>query len=211
MSQQKYRLAILDDHPVVLEGLVNVLSKREAFEVAGAFTSAQDFLQFFATNRVHVVLLDIILPDGNGMDLCRQIKAIAPDTIVLALSNHDQRSAIMKMLENGASGYLLKNASIDELVKCIHEALNNQIVFSNAIKAIIARPGPQDTMAAPVLTAREHEILKLLASGITTRHIAERLFLSKFTVENHRKNLLQKFQVKNVAGLISLASQQGLL
>ena len=211
MLQTKYRLAILDDHPVVLQGLVNVLSGDAAFDIAGAFTSARDFLQFFSTNKVHVVLLDIILPDGNGMDLCKEIKKTAPDTIVLALSNHDERSAIMKMLENGASGYLLKNASIEELVRCIHDALKHQIVFSHAIKEIIARPELKNTKEATVLTAREKEILQLIASGITTRRIAEMLFLSKFTVENHRKNLLQKFQVKNVAGLISAASHQGLL
>jgi DNA-binding NarL/FixJ family response regulator len=211
MLQPKYKLAILDDHPVVVQGLVNVLSGEEAFEIAGTFTNARDFLQFFNANKVHVVLLDIILPDGNGMDLCKEIKRTAPDTIVLALSNHDQRSAIMKMLENGASGYLLKNASVEELIRCIHAALQHQIVFSDAIKEIIARPGLKDSKEAPVLTAREQEILKLIASGITTRRIAEMLFLSKFTVENHRKNLLQKFQVKNVAGLISAASHQGLL
>lgn len=211
MSQQKYRLVILDDHPVVLEGLVNVLSKRNVFEIAGAFTNAHDFLQFFSAGKADVVLLDIILPDGNGMDLCRQIKKTAPETIVLALSNHDQRSAVMKMLENGASGYLLKNASIEELVNGILDSLNGQIVFSDAIKEIIARPGQAGAMEAPVLTAREQEILKLIAAGITTRRIAEMLFLSKFTVENHRKNLLQKFQIKNVAGLISAANQHGLL
>ncbi|GAA0530513.1 response regulator [Chitinophaga japonensis] len=211
MSQPKFRLAILDDHPVVLEGLVNILSRKEVFEIAGAFTTTQEFLEFFNTNVVNVVLLDIILPDGNGMDLCKTIKTMAPDTIVLALSNHDQRSAIMKMLENGASGYVLKNASIEELVSCIHNALDGQVVFSDAIKGIITRPGTPDITEPVVLTAREQEILKLIASGITTRRIAEMLFLSKFTVENHRKNLLQKFQVKNVAGLINEANQQGLL
>lgn len=211
MLQPKYKLAILDDHPVVLQGLVNVLSGEEAFEIAGTFTSVRDFLQFFNTNPVHVVLLDIILPDGNGMDLCKDIKTKAPDTIVLALSNHDQRSAVMKMLENGASGYLLKNASIEELVRCIHDALQRQIVFSNAIKEIIARPGVKDISDTPVLTAREREILKLIASGVTTKRIAEMLFLSKFTVENHRKNLLQKLQVKNVAALIRAASLHGLI
>jgi len=211
MLQPKYRLAILDDHPVVLQGLVNVLSGEDAFEIAGTFTSARDFLQFFNSNPVHVVLLDIILPDGNGMDLCKDIKTKAPDTIVLALSNHDQRSAVMKMLENGASGYLLKNASIEELLRGIHDALQHQIVFSDAIKEIIARPGLEQISDTPVLTAREQEILKLIASGITTRRIAEMLFLSKFTVENHRKNLLQKLQVKNVAALIKAASIHGLI
>ncbi|GEP89766.1 two component transcriptional regulator, LuxR family [Chitinophaga terrae (ex Kim and Jung 2007)] len=210
MSQPKYRLAILDDHPIVLEGLVNVLAGQGVFEIAGAFTTVGQFLEFFNKTSIQVVLLDIILPDGNGMDVCKVIKSKSPDTVVLALSNHDQRSAVMKMLENGASGYLLKNASIAELVTAINDALAGQIVFSNAIREIMTRPAP-DAMDAPVLTARELEILKLIATGITTRRIAEMLFLSKFTVENHRKNLLQKFRVNNVAGLISAASSQGLL
>lgn len=209
MSQQPYRLAILDDHPIVLEGLVRVLSDKGVFDIAGAFTTAKDFLAFLHSHPVDVVLLDIILPDSNGMDLCKAIKAMAPDTVVLALSNHDQRSAIMKMLDNGASGYLLKNASIEELLNAINGALAGQIVFSDAIREIITRPAPNT--AIPALTAREQEILKLIASGITTRRIAEMLFLSKFTVENHRKNLLQKFGVKNVAGLIHAANTQGLL
>jgi len=210
MSQTKYKLAILDDHPVVLEGLVKVLSKQDMFEIQGAFTTGRELMQFFNDNRVDVILLDIILPDISGMDLCKQIKAISPETIVLALSNHEQRSAVMKMLENGASGYLLKNATIEELTSCIHAALNGQIVFSESIEKLITRPAPQ--VAGPVmLTAREQEILKLIATGITTRKIAETLFLSKFTVENHRKNILQKFGVKNMAELISMASQSGLL
>jgi DNA-binding NarL/FixJ family response regulator len=114
------------------------------------------------------------------------------------------------MLANGASGYMLKNASIDELVHCIMDAVNGNIVFSNAIKEIIKTPG--EVPPEPILlTVREREILQLIASGITTKRIAEQLFLSKFTVENHRKNLLQKFKVRNVAELIRIASQQGLL
>nr|WP_295865687.1 response regulator transcription factor [uncultured Chitinophaga sp.] len=210
MSHQPYQLAILDDHPIVLEGLVRVLSGKDAFDIAGAFTTAKDFLTFLSSHRVDVVLLDIMLPDSNGMDLCKIIKTTAPDTVVLALSNHDQRSAIMKMLDNGASGYLLKNASIEELVNAINDALAGQLVFSDTIREIITRPAP-DMAAVPALTAREQEILKLIASGITTRRIAEMLFLSKFTVENHRKNMLQKFGVKNVAGLIQAANNQGLL
>lgn len=210
MLTAKYTLAIVDDHPIVIEGLVKLLSKKKIFQIAGTFTNGDDFINFFRKTRVDIVLLDIILPGVTGMDICSTIKKMSPDTVVLALSNHEERSAIMKMLENGASGYLLKNASIDELTNCIMEALNGQISFSTAIKEIISKPQINEPVVTK-LTVREKEILKLIAAGITTARIAEMLFLSKFTVENHRKNLLQKLQVKNVAGLISTATKQGLI
>ncbi len=211
MLQSKITLAIVDDHPIVIEGLIRLLSKKEEFEIVGGFTNGRDCMTFLKTRPIDIVLLDIILPDINGMDLCKAIKKASPATIVLALSNHQERSAIMKMLENGASGYLLKNASVEELTNCIGEALNGQISFSKAVKEIIARPQLNETREFAKLTVREKEILKLIASGKTTSHIAEMLYLSKFTVENHRKNLLQKLKVKNVAELISTATREGLL
>lgn len=207
MLQPKPVLAIVDDHPIVIEGLIKLLSKKEEFELAGSFTNGNDFMTFFRNTPVNIVLLDIILPDSNGMDLCKQLKEISPDTIVLALSNHEERSAIMKMMENGANGYLLKNASVEELMDCINQALNGHIAFSNAVKEIVLRPQITDTSIHAKLTVREKEILKLIASGLTTPNIAERLFLSKFTVENHRKNILQKLKAKNVAELITTATR----
>lgn len=211
MSQRKHKLVILDDHPLVLEGLVHVLSKSDLLEIIGTFINGADFMLFFKGNRVDVVLLDLILPDSNGMDLCKEIKAIAPETVVLALTNHEQRSAVLKMLENGANGYVLKNAPVEELEACIHDALQGHIAFSNAVKKIIAKPTPIEVMNPVMLTTREKEVLKLIAQGMTTRKIAEKLFLSKFTVENYRKNLLQKLEVKNMAALINAANQRGLL
>lgn len=211
MLQHRKTLAIVDDHPIVIEGLIGLLSKKKELEIVGTFTNGQDFIRFLEHNEVHIVLLDIFLPDGNGMDLCRQIKTISPKTMVLALSNHEQRGAIMKMLQNGASGYLLKNATVDELTTCINEALNGQIVFSLAVKEIIARPELDGFREFAKLTSREKEVLKLIASGITTIDIASQLFLSKFTIESHRKNLLQKFKAKNMAELIKTATEQGFL
>lgn len=211
MLQHRITLAIVDDHPVVIEGLAKLLSKKAAYEIAGGFTNGRDFLVFFEKTPVKIVLLDIILPDMNGIDLCKEIKRISPDTVVLALSNHEERGAIMKMLENGASGYLLKNAAIEELMRCIQEALNGQITFSEAVKEIIARPQLHAEKKPVKLTVREKEILGLIASGITTPRMAEMLFLSRFTVENHRKNLLHKLNAKNVAELINSATRLGLI
>jgi len=114
-------------------------------------------------------------------------------------------------LQNGATGYMLKNVSSEELVNCIHDALQGRITFSNAVKEIMAQPTISELNGPPRLTRREVEILGLIAGGGTTSMIAESLFLSPLTVETHRKNLLQKFQVKNVASLIKMAMEQGLI
>lgn len=202
-------LAIVDDHPVVIEGLQKLLGNKEHLHIVGCFTHGAAFMTFLKTSPVDIVLLDITLPDVNGMDLCKEIKKVSPTTSVLALSNHSERSMIMQMLQNGASGYLLKNASAEELLAGINEALSGQITFSKEVKTIIARPTGTDLKDIPQLTRREKEILQLISEGKTTVDIAALLSLSPLTVETHRRNLLQKFEVKNVAALIKLAVQQG--
>lgn len=207
----KAALAIVDDHPIVMQGLHMLLMHEKDITIAGSFTTGADFMAFLKENEVNIVLLDISLPDTSGIDLCREIKMISPDTYVLALSNHSERSMIMQMLQNGASGYLLKNASAEELVNCVHEALKGVITFSQAVKEIIARPSMAELKGIPQLTRREKEILQLIADGKTTTSIAEQLSLSPLTIETHRRNLMQKFEVKNVAALVRIAMQQRLL
>lgn len=210
-KKEQIQLTIVDDHPVVIEGLQRLLGSKDYINVAGTFTSGNSFLEYLKTGRTDIVLLDISLPDSNGMDLCKEIKKRSPGTCVLVLSNHSERSIIMQMLQNGASGYLLKNASADELLNCINEALNGQITFSAEIKQIIARPSAHELKDVPQLTRREKEILHLISDGMTTPQIAEKLSLSQLTIETHRRNLLQKFDVNNVAALIKFAVQQGLV
>ncbi|ANH82486.1 DNA-binding response regulator [Niabella ginsenosidivorans] len=212
MSAAKQTIAIVDDHPVVLEGLVKLLNKEKSFAVAGSFATAGGLLQFLQQQFVNIVLLDVALPDGNGMELCREIKALAPQTIVLAFSNYNERGAILKMLQNGASGYILKSAAAEEIIHCMHDALAGRLAFSGEVHRILSVTEPQTSAPQPVsLTAREKEILQMIATGSTTPQIAKTLYLSKFTVENHRKNLLQKLQVKNVAELIAAAAKQGII
>jgi DNA-binding NarL/FixJ family response regulator len=204
-------LAIVDDHPVVMEGIQKLLENKSTIRVAGCFTTGSSFMEFLQHHKVDIVLLDIALPDISGMDLCREIKRTHPETSVLALSNHSERSIIMQLLQNGASGYLLKNASAGELLHCINEALEGQVTFSKEVKEIIARPSAHQLKAIPQLTKREKEILHLISEGMTTAGIASQISVSPLTVETHRRNLLQKFEVKNVAALIKVAVQQGLV
>lgn len=210
-DKNKIILTIVDDHPIVMEGLKSLLVNEPGLHIAACFTRGAELLAFLKEHEVHIVLLDIMLPDINGIELCREIKAVAPDTCVLALSNHTERSMIMQMLQNGASGYLLKNASVAELVNCIGNALKGEVVFSKEAREIIARPGQGGADDPPRLTKREKQILQLVAEGKTTPAIAEELSLSPLTIETHRRNLLQKFNAKNVAELLMMAVQQRFL
>lgn len=210
MENEKINIIIVDDHPIVIEGLRMMLNSQPFFNIAGSFTSGTETISFIQSEIVDIILLDITLPDANGTELCREIKKISPNTSVIMFSNRSERSIIMQSIQNGASGYLLKNTSIDELVICIKGALSGDIVFCNETKQIISRPSQHD-LPIPRLTKREKQILQMVAQGKTSNIIAEELFLSPLTVDTHRKNLLQKFQAKNSTELINLAVQQQLI
>ena len=210
MEIEKINIVIVDDHPIVIEGLRMMLRSQPFFNVAGSFASGAETLSFIRSEMVDIVLLDITLPDSNGTELCREIKKISPSTSVIMFSNRSERSIIMQSIQNGASGYLLKNTSIDDLVIGIRGALSGDIVFCNETKQIISLPS-QTTLPIPRLTKREKQILQMVAQGKTSNVIAEELFLSPLTVDTHRKNLLQKFQAKNSTELINLAVQQRMI
>lgn len=207
----KLLTAIVDDHPIVIAGLKQLLQHEDNIQVIGGFGNGESILAYLKLNRVDLILLDITLPDVNGMELCQMVKNESLSTIILILSNHTERSIIMQTIQNGASGYLLKNSSIDELRNCIIEAVNGNICFSKEVIEIISRPSKNQLQERPRLTRREKQILALIAEGKTSQNIANELFLSPLTVDTHRKNLIQKFDVKNVVELVMAASQQHLL
>lgn len=212
-DKKKITIAIVDDHPIVLEGLQKVLMEAYDYVSTICFSTGGEFLNYIKKSGggSDIVMLDITLPDINGIDLCREIKTLSPATCVLAFSNHNERSTIMKMLQNGASGYLLKNAGADEVVGCINEALHGQIALSREAKEIMAKPSARDLQVLPALTKREKEILKLVADGQTSAAIAGQLHVSPLTVETHRRNLMQKFNVKSMTAAVKVAMENGLM
>ena len=185
----KVKIAVVDDHPIVIQGLKIMLEKEANFELIGTFTLGKEVLDFIKSNEVDIVLLDITLPDSNGTEICTEIKKLAPKTSVLMLSNRSERSIIMQCIQNGASGYLLKNATIQELKECIFGALTGEIVFCNEVKEIISKPSKNELVGIPRLTKREKEILKHLAEGKTSNMIAEELFLSPLTLLSYLRGL----------------------
>jgi DNA-binding NarL/FixJ family response regulator len=211
MLTPKLLTAIVDDHPIVIEGLKTLLQNEPNIELIGGFCNGMDILSYIRTNRIDLILLDVTLPDINGMELCQKIKKESVATIIIILSNHTERSIIMQTIRNGASGYLLKNSTIEELRHCIAEAIKGNICYSKAVMEIISRPSKNELEGTPRLTRREKEILNMIAAGKTSQVIGQELFLSPLTIDTHRKNLIQKFGVKNVAELVMAASQQQLL
>jgi Response regulator containing a CheY-like receiver domain and an HTH DNA-binding domain len=205
-------LVIVDDHPIVIQGLSALLQVEEDLHIAATFTTGNAFLAFLKENQqVDIVLLDITLPDINGVEVCKEIKKLSPETKVLIISNHSERSIIMQMLQQGASGYLLKNASSEELVRCVHDVLAGRIALSAEVTAIMTRPLQNELKNIPHLTKREIQVLGMIAEGRTSASIAEELCVSQFTVETHRRNLMQKFDANNTAALIKMAAEQKLL
>ncbi|QIY90668.1 response regulator [Chryseobacterium gallinarum] len=205
------RIILVDIHSIFSEGLEKILSDTGNFEMVSRFSNGNECLHFLDHSVIEVVLLDVALPDMKGNELCKIIKFKHPKTVVLVLSHCHERRTIMDMLSNGANGYLLKNTSLEELIKCIDAALQGEIVFSKDVKEIISFPQLATSEESVHLTNREKEVLALIALGKTTMQMADQLHISKHTVESHRKNLLQKFKSRNMAELIKKATVKGVL
>jgi len=195
---------IIDDHPIVLQGFSHILQNESNITLLSSFTSAIEGIEYMQFHPVDVVLLDINMPDMNGIEACGHINKNFPNSKVIAISNNNENSIIQRMLQSGASGYILKNASADELVKCIWEATEGHTALSQDVKDIIKT---SKSTSLPKVTRRESEILQLLAKGMTSPEIAEKMFVSPLTVETHRRNLIQKFNVNNIASLIHKAME----
>lgn len=198
------KIFIADDHYMVVEGIRSMLLMEKNIEWMGHAMTAASCMAFLLRQQPDVLLLDINLPDKSGIDLCKEIKAEYPDILIVGLSSFNQQSYIQKMMLNGASGYVLKNATREEIVKAIETVMSGDVFLSN--EASVTMRENKDA-EIPVITRREKEVLKLIAEGLINKEIAEKLFISTTTVDTHRNNLLSKFDVKNTANLIKLAAQ----
>jgi DNA-binding NarL/FixJ family response regulator len=198
------KVFITDDHYMIVEGIRSLLQNETGMEWLGHAMTAASCLAFLQQQQPDVILMDINLPDKSGIDLCQEVKAKYPAIQILGLSSFNQQSYIQKMMDNGASGYVLKNATREELTEAIETVMQGQKFLSLEAAATIKK---NEDSKIPVITRREKEVLALIAEGLTNNEIAEKLFISTTTVDTHRKNLLSKFEVKNTATLIRLAAQ----
>jgi DNA-binding NarL/FixJ family response regulator len=197
------KVFIVDDHYMVIEGIRSLLQNEKGIEWTGHATNAASCLSFLQNQLPDIILMDISMPDKSGIDLCREVKEKYPSVFIIGLSTFNQQSFIQKMMDNGASGYVLKNATQEELIEAIEIVAKGKKYLSHEVSQVLRKQ--DDTHI--VLTRREKEVLELIADGMTNNEIGEKLFISPSTVDTHRKNLLAKFEAKNTASLIHIASQ----
>ena len=199
------KLFIVDDHYMVIEGIHSLLQNEKSIEWMGHATNAASCLAFLQHQVPDVILMDINLPDKSGIDLCKEVKEKYPAIFILGLSTFNQQSFIEKMIGSGASGYVIKNATQQELMEAIHTVVKGKEYLSFDAAVTLRKPDTQNN--TPVITRREKEVLELITEGMTNNEIARQLFISSTTVDTHRKNLLSKLRAKNTASLVRIATQ----
>jgi len=203
------RVFIIDDHQMILEGIHSLLEEEKEIEWLGSAKLPDELMAFLKTTLPDVLLMDINLPQKSGLDLCKEVKEKYPAIGIIGLSTSDQVSVIRKMKENGASGFLLKDATKQEIITALQEVSKGREYVSFSVAEALKKRAPNDQL--PVLTKREKEILELIAEGLTNQEIAVKLFLNSTTIDYHRKNMLTKFKVKNTAALIKMAMSNHLI
>lgn len=205
---------IIDDHKMVIEGLKLLLDNCDDIHVTGFALNGKDGLQAVQEKSVDVILLDVNLPELNGIETCKLLLKQNPNLKIIAISMHKEGSLIKLMLKNGAKGYVLKNAGQDEVIQAIKKVhagktylddTVNQIILNSALGNIQKKENP-----FPTLSRREKEVLKLILDECTTQEISEKLFISFGTVETHRRNMMIKLGARNTAGLVRIAIEYDL-
>ena len=200
------KLFIVDDHYMVIEGVHAMLQNEKNIEWMGHATNADSCLFFLKNHRPDVILMDISMPGKTGIELCKEVKEQFPAIYVIALTTFNQGSYISKMMDNGASGYVLKNASKEELLVAIETAYKGKEFLSFEAAVSIRKNDSENEI---ILTRREKEVLELVAGGFTNAQIAEKLFIGLTTVISHRKNIAEKFKTNNIASLMKKAYEGG--
>lgn len=207
------RVVLAEDHELMRAGLRALLATAPNVEVVGEAANGRDVLGVVASTRPNVVVMDIAMPELSGLEATVRLRAEHPAARVLILSMHANEEYVLRALKAGASGYLLKNAGADELVRAIVAVAAGEAYFSPAISRKVLDDYVRRVSAAGAdpLTSRQREILQLVAEGRSTKEIASRLGLSVKTVESHRSEIMQRLDVHDVAGLVRYAVRAGLV
>lgn len=205
------KIAIADDHPLLLEGLKNVLGNNESIEVVDCFKNIDEMNAGLRKQLVDILLLDINLADKNSIEVIKPLKKKYDNLQIIMLSVHNELPVINSAFAEGALGYIQKNASVSEIIEGIATVHSGNRFLCSKTKAVLEKKSPDGLHQIPKLTRREKEVLVEVGNGLTTNQIAEKLFISPHTVESHRKNLIEKFQTSNLSSAIKLAIEYGLI
>jgi DNA-binding NarL/FixJ family response regulator len=211
-TPEPVNILLADDHTIVTDGLIAMLAGEQSVCIKGVASDGQMAVEMARLLRVDAVIMDADMPVMNGMDATRALKKEFPGLHVIILSMHDEREMIRMMLEAGADGYLLKTCSRNDLLTCIRNVMSGEKHIAEDVQRIlITESSKEKPDALADLTTREIEILSLIAEGYSNKEIGERLFISHRTVDTHRTNLMQKLDIHNIAGLVRLAIESGLV
>ncbi len=211
----KKRILLADDHEIVREGLRALIEKRTDMEVTGEANSGWEAVRLVRKLTPDLIIMDISMPDLNGIDATRQVLAESPKVRVVALSMHSDKRFVLGMLKSGARGYLLKESAFRELISAIEAVLADQIYLSPKIAGTVINDFVQSISARDIsdsylLTDGERAVLQLIAEGRVTREIAAKLHISVKTVEARRKKMMEKLKLNNLAELIKFAVREGI-
>ena len=207
---------IADDHEIVRYGISTFLSSAEDIEIVGEASSGEECLELFNEKKPEVCLLDIGMPDKNGIETAKSIRSLDDDTKILILSMHIDKEILSDVLEADINGYLLKNTDKSDILNGIRAVVKGQQIYSDPISDLIKqsfrkRKEKQKKHNDIEITSREQEILQLVVEGYTSQEIADKLFISPRTVSTHRSNLMQKLELKNIADLVRYAIENDLV
>src|SRR6056297_4369 len=209
------RIILADDHKITRDGPRAPLERQSDMRVVGEAANGREAIRLAIDLAPDVVVMDISMPELNGVEATRQIRESLPETKVIALSMYADRRYVIGMVKAGVSGYLLKNCAFDELVNAIGAVLNNESFLSPRIADTVMKDYTHilehgEASAISVLSVREREVLQLIAEGLSTKEIAERIHVSVKTVETHRQQTMKKLDAKSVAELTKIALREGL-
>jgi DNA-binding NarL/FixJ family response regulator len=218
MTRKSIKVLIVDDHQLMIEGLKSLLEDEVDIDFVAGANSMAETLHFLGNNSVDVILMDINMPDGSGIEATVKIKELYPTVKVVALTMHDDISIITRMVKAGAAGYILKRSNMNEVIEAIRIVHNNGKYLSiNTQQIIMDNLGSADELPESKeeshvsLSAREIQVLNLVAKENSNELIAEKLFISERTVEAHRRNIFIKTKTKSIVGLMKYAIRKGLI
>lgn len=208
----KLRVVLVDDHELVRQGLRSILERESDVEVVGEAASGRAALELARTLAPDLVVMDVAMRDQNGIEATRQIRAACPNVKVLALSSHADARYVTAMLDAGACGYVLKANAYDDLRRALDAARRGRSYLCAEVTGAVVGATLRGSPAAARghLSAREREVLQLLAEGLSSPQISERLFVATSTVETHRRNIMRKLDIHSVADLTKYAIREGL-
>lgn len=218
MQQSTINLLIIDDHQLIIDGIKSLLQEESDIDLILGANNLVQAIEVVNKQSIQVALVDISMPENSGIEVTKKLREISPDTKVLALTMHEDIQNITDMIEAGASGYIFKRTSMDEVLEAIRTVARNEKYLSRNVQAVLVESMRHKneviqnaTDKEVTLSAREQEILGLIAKEFSNEEIANRLFISERTVEAHRRNIFTKTKTKNIVGLMKFAMKHQLI